>query len=240
LARIFLVLSLFAVALLGVNIILGLSIGDYHADAREYMATYQRLDELEKSRAPTAEIDQAKTKSREIAESFTAAKGRFVLHFLFGLAAGLVTVLVNSVSVTYFIGTSRWCREVVEAYGLDQDLIARSNSLKRRTFPWALGGIGVMLAIIALGAASDPSRAAQGTANWVLVHYVVALAGTFVIAVSLLMQVVNIAANYSIIDEIVSEVARIRAERGLDVEPEISNRISEISNPQSEIRNPKS
>src|SRR5262245_10635051 len=195
------------------------------------MASFQRLDYLEEKRASAEEIAEAKSASLKVAESFTASKGRFGLHFLFGLAAGLVTVLVNSVSVTYFIGTSRWCREVVEAYSLDESLIARSNGLKRRTFPWALGGICTMLAIIALGAASDPSRAVEGTANWVNVHYIAALAGTFLIALALLVQVINISANYELIEQILAEVAKIRTSRGLD---------TETSNPKSEIINPKS
>ncbi len=58
------------------------------------------------------------------------------VHRLLGVAAALVVVLVNSIVVTYFIGTSRWCKEVVETYGLDAQFIRRSVALKRRTFPW--------------------------------------------------------------------------------------------------------
>src|SRR5688572_12328140 len=59
-------------------------------------------------------------------------------HFLTGLAAALSVVFVESVVVTYFIGTSRWCKEVVETYRLDAVAVHASNRLKRRTFPWAL------------------------------------------------------------------------------------------------------
>ena len=38
------------------------------------------------------------------------------MHRLTGLAAALAVVFVESVVVTYFIGTSRWCKEVVETY----------------------------------------------------------------------------------------------------------------------------
>ena len=57
---------------------------------------------------------------------------------MFGLGSALVVVFVNSIVVTYFIGTSRWCKEVVETYSLDRGLLRRSVILKRRTFPWAV------------------------------------------------------------------------------------------------------
>src|SRR3954469_24792000 len=58
------------------------------------------------------------------------------LHRLTGVAAALMVVFVESVVVTYFICTSRWCKEVVETYQLDPTIIQSSNKLKRRTFPW--------------------------------------------------------------------------------------------------------
>ena len=44
------------------------------------------------------------------------------VHRLSGVLAALLVVLVNSMAVTYFIGTGRWCREVVETYGLDPEI----------------------------------------------------------------------------------------------------------------------
>ncbi|HEY2893422.1 MAG TPA: hypothetical protein VGJ16_04395, partial [Pirellulales bacterium] len=62
------------------------------------------------------------------------------VHRLMGIATALAVVLVNSIVVTYFIGTGRWCKEVCETYALQPDLIRRSTMLKRRTFPWAVLG----------------------------------------------------------------------------------------------------
>ncbi len=76
-----------------------------------------------------------------------------IVHKMFGLAAALSVVLVNSIVVTYFVGTSRWCKEVVETYQLDRRLLARSVRLKRRTFPWA---ISAMLAAVVMGALAPP------------------------------------------------------------------------------------
>ena len=35
------------------------------------------------------------------------------VHTLLGLLISVMGVLVNCLSVTYFIGTGRWCKEVV-------------------------------------------------------------------------------------------------------------------------------
>ena len=45
-------------------------------------------------------------------------------HRLAGTAAALMVVFVESIVVTYFIGTSRWCREVVQTYQLDLDFLS--------------------------------------------------------------------------------------------------------------------
>src|SRR4051812_22399042 len=88
------------------------------------------------------------------------------LHRLTGVAAALAIVFVESIVVTYFIGTSRWCKEVVETYQFDPSIIAMSNRLKRRTFPWALAGMLAVVGIIALGGAADPATMAQNTKPW--------------------------------------------------------------------------
>ena len=79
------------------------------------------------------------------------------MHRLTGVLTALVVVLVNSLTVTYFIGTGRWCREVVEVYGLDQAFVTRSAKLKRSAFPFAMAGMLAIVAIVALGGAADPA-----------------------------------------------------------------------------------
>lgn len=49
------------------------------------------------------------------------------VHRLSGVLAALVVVLVNSMAVTYFVGTSRWVREVVETYGLEAVLLSAAG-----------------------------------------------------------------------------------------------------------------
>lgn len=139
------------------------------------------------------------------------------VHRLLGVAAALVVVLVNSIVVTYFIGTSRWCKEVVETYGLDAEFIRRSVVLKRRTFPWALMSMLAIVGVVALGGAADPASGRQGTEHWVMPHLIGALVGLAFIAYAFFVQGQNIAAHHQVINDIVAEVRRIRVERGLEV-----------------------
>lgn len=139
------------------------------------------------------------------------------LHRLTGVAAALAVVFVESVVVTYFIGTSRWCKEVVETYHFDRAIIVESNRLKRRTFPWALVGMLAVVGVIALGGAADPaSTIRHDTQAWAYWHLLGAFGGIVLIAWTYLIAWNNIVANHAIIVQLVAEVARVRRERGLD------------------------
>jgi hypothetical protein len=143
------------------------------------------------------------------------------LHRLTGVAAALMVVFVESVVATYFIGTSRWCKEVVETYQLDPAIIRSSNKLKRRTFPWALLGMLTVVGIISLGAAADPGALfgpnAKAWTNW---HLIGAFSGIGLVAWTYLVSWNNILANHAIITGLVAQVARLRKDRGLDAEPD--------------------
>jgi hypothetical protein len=136
-------------------------------------------------------------------------------HFLTGLVAALGVVLVESVIVTYFIGTSRWCKEVSETYQLDGSAVQRSNRLKRKTFPWALAGMLGVVVVIALGGASDPATGLD-TRAWADWHLWGAILGIVLIAWTYYTAWNNVVANQAIISELVDEVGRIRRERALD------------------------
>jgi hypothetical protein len=137
------------------------------------------------------------------------------LHRLTGIAAALVVVLVESVIVTYFVGTTRWCKEVVETYQLDLALVQESNRLKRRTFPWALAGMLAVVGIIALGGAADPATGRPDTQAWADWHLVGAVLGILLIAWTYLVAWNNIFANQAVIERVVSKVAQIRRKRGI-------------------------
>jgi hypothetical protein len=142
-------------------------------------------------------------------------RSTFRVHFLVGILAAIVVILVNSISMTYFIGTSRWCKEVADTYELDGKFVQRSVVLKRSAFPWALASTLIAIGIIVLGGAADTQ---PGSAmDWGLLHRIGALAGTAFIAFSFFIQAQRIAQHYTVIEEIVAEVRRIRVERGLEV-----------------------
>ena len=140
------------------------------------------------------------------------------IHFLTGVAAALMVVFVESVIVTYFIGTSRWCREVVETYRFDPVIVRNSNRLKRRTFPWALAGMLAVVGIIALGGAADPSTGRPDTAAWVNWHLAGAMSGIALIAWTYIAAWNNILAQHAIIQDLVAQVAEVRKKQGLNTE----------------------
>lgn len=221
--RIFLGLACFAFALLTINLFLGLSIGDYNGSASNWRQAISEVRAIERTRPKRddPELLAARDRQQRTNESMEPMRGRVRVHWLFGLASALVTVLVNSVTVTYFIGTSRWCKEVCDAYSLDPELAARCLRLKRRTFPWAFGGIMAILLIVALGASSEPGNSlAENPAAWVNFHFLAAFGGLAFIGGSFLRQASSIQANYTLIQSIMEEVKRVRSGHGLETAEE--------------------
>lgn len=137
-------------------------------------------------------------------------------HRLVGVAAALFIVLVESIAITYFVGTSRWCKEVTETYRLPPADLLESTRLKRRTFPLCVVGMLTVVGVSALGAASDPGTGRPGTAWWADVHLLGAFGGLALIAWTYFRAWLNIAENQRVIERIVAQVRQIRKERGLD------------------------
>jgi len=151
------------------------------------------------------------------------AQSLATMHRLTGIVAGLTVLLAESVVITYFVGTSRWTKEVVETYRLEAPLVERSAKLKRRTFPIAVIGMLVVVGITALGGAADPGSQLSrnlisgfGDFSWADIHLVFAVLGIAAIVVGYYLQAQYIAANQQIIQEVMAEVKRIRTERGLE------------------------
>jgi len=140
------------------------------------------------------------------------------VHRLSGVLAALMVVLVNSMAVTYFIGTGRWCREVVEVYGLDQAFVTRSAKLKRSAFPFAMAGMLAIVAIVALGGAADPAAGRKGSRDWVTWHLVGGLGLAGAIAACFQAQLPAIRGQHALIDDVMDEVRSVRLARGLDVD----------------------
>lgn len=220
-ARIFFALALLTVLLVAGNLALGHALFGYGATTREYRDVLKRLDQRRRGTLESPAVAPDLVAERDAIQArFDPLHKRMTLHFWIGIGATLATILVNSVSITYFMGTNRWCQEVVEMYRLEIALSETSRSIKRRSFPWALAGILMAIAIASLGAAADPAGYLRASAaRWALPHYLIALLGTGLIGWSFLIQVEYIRANFAVIQEILTAVQSVRASRGLDMEP---------------------
>ncbi|MEX2141565.1 MAG: hypothetical protein WD894_20030 [Pirellulales bacterium] len=187
--RIFLTLAVFSLVCVAAALLLGIQVGDLHGVLDPSTPTAVRADTIE----------------------------RASVHRRAGVAAAIVVIFANSLAVTYFIGTSRWCKEVVASYSLDSKLLRRSMALKRRTFPWAVSSMLVIVAVVALGASADPGTGMENTADWVLPHVLGSLAALAFLVLSFFVQGSNIRAHYEVIKDIMTEVRRVREARGLAV-----------------------
>ena len=205
------------VAALGV----GLWVGDYGGEAKSYMEAKAPLARaLSNPSTPAAEQDRAYSQLKLLSEEFQVIQGRQRIHFLLGMLACLAAVLVNSIAVTYFVGTTKWIREVVEAYSLSVSFVERTNRIKRSSFPWAICSMLMIVAIAALGGMSDPGGWMRSqSAFYVTPHFLFAMLGTAIIGYSFFVQVGNISANSAVIAEVMGEVRAARLARGLEVEP---------------------
>jgi len=217
LPRIFASLSIFTVLSLIICMWLGLGL-----DLNKSLASWKMLQNEKTQKGPvTKTVDSAQWKvlnSRieKNREAFRSQRQSGSVHILLGIGSSLFVVLVCSIAVTYFIGTGRWCREVVEAYGLAPEILRENQLLKRKSFPWALGGILTALGVSALGAAADPGTGMASTADWVIPHLFAALVGICLISYCLYALWGYIVRNNEVINRVMREVHARRQGRGLE------------------------
>ena len=214
-ARIFFALACLAFLILVVNLVVGATSGDYGGSWRSYASvarTYQKA-EKQAGLAP-GELQKLREANDVALDNFLPVRNRMKWHFWLGIIGTLVTILLNSVSVTYFIGTNRWCMEVVETYSLDSQLAMRSKAIKREAFPWAFGGIVAMITVAAFGGLADPAGYyGQMSASWVTPHWILASLATLFVGWSFLIQVGKIGENYDVIETILLGDESIRQQR---------------------------
>lgn len=211
-SRIFTTLSILALVLLCGNLAVGLSIGDYNRVAREWVTARYELAKQLKSGDQQATAT-AKQRLQRSWDQLGPVERRKRWHVWSGIGATLIILLVNSITVTYFIGTSRWCREVADAYGAADDLAAQCARLKRSNFPWALSSILALLVIIGFGAASDLTANFTSAERWVIPHALAAFIGTTWISWSFRTQGRKLAENQHIINGVLQLVREIQSDR---------------------------
>jgi hypothetical protein len=216
-SRIFGVLAVISVALIVLTVGLGLRIGTYNETYLELIQIQRHLSDAQGKR-DARQVESLQAAADQVYERLSVPRERARLHMLIGIGASLIAILVHSIAVTYFIGTGRWCKEVVDTYQLDRSLSDDSVRLKRRCFAWALVGMLVTLTIVALGAAADPGTLRATTGRWVLPHFFAALGGGAAIAAAFAIEVNCIRNNSAIVQRILEQVRAVRLARGLEVE----------------------
>jgi hypothetical protein len=224
LVRIFSVLAVLAMSLLAANFLVGLAGGDFNAAAQKKREAQRRLIDVQRqarkfSSGQAAIPEGARAAAAEAETAYSQPRFWMTLHMLLGSVSALVGVLVSSISITYFIGTSRWCKEVCETYQLSPELADHSTRLKRGTFPWALASIAAIIVVVGLGAAADPSGANwQNSSSLVVPHYLAAMACLLIVGVAYWIQGQRIAENYCVIEQILAAVQVVREARDLPTE----------------------
>ena len=138
-----------------------------------------------------------------------------IYHFYLGLFSVLSTLALHCLIFIYFLGTGRWVKEVAIAYSLpDQPLPKLTRELKRQTFPVAL-----LAMLVPIAAAATGTAAGQKQWAWQF-HALIAAATLLVNAWAFIVEYRNVAINAGVIDDVMQEVERIRAERGLPTNEE--------------------
>jgi hypothetical protein len=139
----------------------------------------------------------------------------YLIHFTLGLFTAIGTLLVHCIIFTYFLGTGRWVKEVKLAYGLpDAPLPLLTRELKRKTFPPALIAMLITITTAAAGLGAQLKEW-----PW-YVHGSSALVTLVVNLWAFRLEYRNVRINADAIAEVLREVDRIRAERGLPTNAE--------------------
>lgn len=223
--RIVSTLSIVALALMAANFVVGLTGGDFNAEAHKVAAANRQLRDVSVARSrhdpgvDDGDYEEAMESAKVAREFYTPLRNHMTFHILLGVAAGLTVLLVNGLTITYFVGVSKWFREVVDAYSLDPRYAAESERIKRANFPWASSGMVAILILVFLGGAADASGANSArSAAWVLPHYIASMITIVWIAIAFWQQSQKLAENQTLIREVMSLVQAARAKRGLPTE----------------------
>ena len=137
-------------------------------------------------------------------------KDIFIVHFVAGLTTAIAALAIHCLIFIYFLGTGRWVKEVTIAYRMpDEPWHKQTRELKRATFPPALFSM-----LIAIAAAAAGAGAQLQAWHW-SIHMTLGLLTLVINLWAFRIEVRNVTINAGVIDAVMAEVERIRAERGL-------------------------
>jgi hypothetical protein len=136
-------------------------------------------------------------------------------HFLSGLGAAILVLLVHAVALTYFMGTGRWIEETCAAYRLGPEPRRENIRLKYRALPGMVGCVLLVMGTAACGAMADPA-ANVAVPSAAAIHFTLA---AVTLCANVLVSCVEHAAidrNGKLVEAVLADVRRMRQERGLD------------------------
>ncbi len=142
-------------------------------------------------------------------------------HFLAALGSLCFATLVHAIVLTYFMGTGRWLEETSNAYRLTPTAFNESKTIKYRVIPAMVGCFLLLVITGAFGAAADPGSPVQfqgwlGVSpaalhrSWAIIALLANIAVHF-------MEYTALFRNGELIEGVMTEVRRIRQEKGLAV-----------------------
>jgi hypothetical protein len=134
----------------------------------------------------------------------------YLIHFVLGLFSALAVLGIHCLTITYFLGTGRWVKEVCLEYRFPDDHWPRqTRDIKRGNTPYAITAMVLTIATAAAGA----GRQHEVWPAWI--HLTLAVAAVIVNGVVWVIEYRNIRTNFRILNEVYAEVERSRAEHGL-------------------------
>lgn len=155
------------------------------------------------------------------------------LHFLCGVGALTLAMLVHAIVLTYFMGTGRWIEETTGAYQLGEDARVSNNQLKYRTLPGMVGCLVLLIVVGGFGAAADPGAALDFPAARTIHMVLATLAVLGNVALSI-VEYDAIRRNGEVITGILEQVQSIRHAHGLD------SAVDESESSESQSKSPRS
>ena len=141
------------------------------------------------------------------------------IHMLVGMGTLMFAMLVHAITLTYFMGTGRWLEETSNAYALDESFYNTNQRIKYRVV-WGMTLCFVLLITTgALGALADPATpmSLDGTLGLKgsQFHFFTAITTVIVNLLTYFSEFIAISRNTTIVESVLAEVGRIRADRGL-------------------------
>jgi hypothetical protein len=134
----------------------------------------------------------------------------WMAHYGLGLGSAILNLFVHCLIFTYFLGTGRWVKEVALAYSLpDVPYPKLTRELKRKTFPPALFGMLITIATVAAGAGAQLQ-----SWHWTI-HASLAVLTLILNMYAFVVEYRSLSLNGVVIEKVLEEVERMRAERGL-------------------------